>query len=138
MNGSSAGNFYYLLRLSESGVDHHRTQTAYWMSILTANVTPRSSDSTPDAGVVGRMIDKAKADGRWDRAYQRQATAQVPEDLQRALDAEPAANAAFEALKSQPRYHILHQLMIARTAKTRHIRIDRFIVQLQEQNAQDS
>ncbi|MDV2980838.1 UNVERIFIED_CONTAM: YdeI/OmpD-associated family protein [Actinomycetes bacterium ARC8] len=101
-------------------------------------MTPRSSDSTPDAGVVGRMIDKVKADGRWDRAYQRQATAQVPEDLQRALDAGPAAKAAFEALKSQPRYHILHQLMIARTANTRQIRIDRFIVQLQEQNAQDS
>lgn len=28
-------------------------------------------------------IDKAKADGRWDRAYQGQATAQGPEGLQR-------------------------------------------------------
>lgn len=78
-------------------------------------------------------IDKAKADGRWDRAYQGQATAQVPEDLQRALDAEPAAKAAFEALKSQPRYHILHQLMIAKTEKTRAARIARFIAQLNEE-----
>ncbi|KSU66700.1 hypothetical protein AS038_08560 [Arthrobacter sp. NIO-1057] len=83
-------------------------------------------------------IDEAKADGRWDRAYQGQATAQVPEDLQLALDAEPAAKAAFEALKSQPRYHILHQLMIAKTEKTRAARIARFIAQLQESNAQDS
>ncbi|KWR74000.1 hypothetical protein RN04_01980 [Arthrobacter sp. W1] len=83
-------------------------------------------------------IDKAKADGRWERAYQGQATAQVPEDLQRALDADPAAKAAFEALESQPRYHILHQLMIARTAKTRQARIDRFIAQLQEPSTQDS
>ena len=83
-------------------------------------------------------IDKAKADGRWERAYQGQATAQVPEDLQRALDAEPAAKAAFEALKSQPRYHILHQLMIAKTEKTRAARIARFITQLQETNARDS
>lgn len=83
-------------------------------------------------------IDKAKADGRWDRAYQGQATAQVPEDLQRALDAEPAAKAAFEALKSQPRYHILHQLMIAKTEKARAARIARFIAQLQETSAQDS
>ncbi|PRB76642.1 hypothetical protein CQ012_06415 [Arthrobacter sp. MYb214] len=75
-------------------------------------------------------IDKAKADGRWDRAYQEQATAQVPEDLQRALDAEPAAKAAFEALKSQPLYHILHQLMIAEMEKTRTARITRFISQL--------
>lgn len=83
-------------------------------------------------------IDKAKADGRWERAYQGQATAQVPEDLQRALDAEPAAKAAFEALKSQPRYHILHQLMIAKTEKTRAARIARFIAQLEETNARDS
>ncbi|WIV44697.1 YdeI/OmpD-associated family protein [Glutamicibacter nicotianae] len=83
-------------------------------------------------------IDKAKADGRWERAYQGQATAQVPEDLQRALDVEPAAKAAFEALKSQPRYHILHQLMIAKTEKTRAARIARFITQLQETNARDS
>ncbi|NAZ16510.1 hypothetical protein GT020_10600 [Glutamicibacter soli] len=79
-------------------------------------------------------IDKAKADGRWDGAYQGQATAQVPEDLQRALDAQPAAKAAFEALKSQPRYHILHQLMIAKTERTRAARIARFIAQLGEES----
>lgn len=77
-------------------------------------------------------IDKAKVDGRWDRAYQGQATAQVPEDLQRALNAEPQAKAAFEALKSQPRYHILHQLMIAKSEKTRAMRIARFVAQLNE------
>ncbi|WP_347039244.1 YdeI/OmpD-associated family protein [Glutamicibacter halophytocola] len=77
-------------------------------------------------------IDKAKADGRWDRAYQGQATAQVPEDLQRALDAHPTAKAAFEALKSQPRYHILHQLMIAKTDKTRWARLEKFVQQLSE------
>ncbi|MFJ2469546.1 YdeI family protein [Glutamicibacter sp. NPDC087583] len=78
-------------------------------------------------------IDKAKVDGRWDRAYQGQANAHVPEDLQRALDAEPAAKAAFEALKSQPRYHILHQWMIAKTEKTRAARIARFIARLNEE-----
>lgn len=36
-------------------------------------------------------IDKAKADGRCDRAYQGQVTAEVPEDLHRALDAHPTA-----------------------------------------------
>lgn len=76
--------------------------------------------------------DKAKADGRWDRAYQGQAIAQVPEDLQRALEANPTAKAAFEALKSQPRYHILHQLMIAKTEKTRSARLEKFVRQLSE------
>lgn len=50
----------------------------------------------------------------------------------------PAAKAAFEALKSQPRYHILHQLLIAKTEKTRAARIARFIAQLQETNAQET
>jgi len=77
-------------------------------------------------------IEKAKADGRWARAYQGQATAQVPEDLQRALDAYPAAKAAFEALKSQPRYHILHQMMIVKTDKTRSARLEKFVRQLSE------
>jgi len=42
-------------------------------------------------------------------------------------------NAAFEALKSQPRYHILQQLMIAKTEKIRAARIARFIAQLNEE-----
>ncbi|MGP5697964.1 YdeI/OmpD-associated family protein [Glutamicibacter arilaitensis] len=78
-------------------------------------------------------IDKAKVDGRWDRAYLGQATAQIPEGLQRVLDAEPTAKSAFEALKSKPRYHILHQLMIAKTEKTRAARIARFIAQLNQE-----
>ncbi len=90
-------------------------------------VHPRAHRPGQDEAREQAEIDKAKADGRWDRAYQGQTTAQVPEDLQRALDAEPAAKAAFEALKSQPRYHILHQLMIAQTEKTRATRIARFI-----------
>lgn len=77
-------------------------------------------------------IDKAKADGRWDRAYQGQTTAQVPEDLQRALDAHPTAKATFEALKPQPRYHILHHLMIAKTEKTRSAGLEKFVRQLSE------
>ncbi|HJX76878.1 YdeI/OmpD-associated family protein [Glutamicibacter sp.] len=76
-------------------------------------------------------IDKAKADGRWDAAYQGQAKAEVPEDLQARLDLSPVAAANFSALKSQPRYHILHQLMIARTAKTRASRLDKFLTELE-------
>ncbi|MGO3762303.1 MAG: YdeI/OmpD-associated family protein, partial [Glutamicibacter arilaitensis] len=75
-------------------------------------------------------INKAKADGMWDRACQGQATAQAPEDLQRALDAHPTAKTAFEALKSQPRYHILHQLMIAKTEKTKANRMAKFVAEL--------
>src|SRR5919112_3387440 len=36
-------------------------------------------------------VERAQADGRWDAAYDGPATPQVPEDLQRALDADPKA-----------------------------------------------
>src|SRR5947208_2550551 len=39
------------------------------------------------------QVERARADGRWDAAYEGQRTATVPEDLQRALDANPAAGA---------------------------------------------
>jgi len=54
----------------------------------------------------------------------------VPEDLQRTLDAQPTAKAAFEALKSQPGYHILPQLRIAKTEKTKAIRIAKVVTEL--------
>jgi uncharacterized protein YdeI (YjbR/CyaY-like superfamily) len=40
-------------------------------------------------------VDRAKADGRWDRAYAGSATATVPDDLAAALDTAPAAATLF-------------------------------------------
>ena len=64
-------------------------------------------------------IDRAQADGRWDRAYAGAATATVPDDLAAALAAEPGARARFDALNGQDRYAILHRLMTAATEATR-------------------
>src|SRR3954468_14839543 len=43
-------------------------------------------------------IEAAKADGRWDRAYDSPGTATVPDDFQAALDEHPEARAFFETL----------------------------------------
>ena len=64
-------------------------------------------------------IEKAKADGRWDAAYEPQSTAEVPHDLVTALDTNPAAKAAFEALGRSERYAIILQLLKARTPESR-------------------
>src|SRR5580765_8711167 len=40
-------------------------------------------------------VERAKADGRWQAAYDAQSKASVPEDLQRELDANPDAAAFF-------------------------------------------
>lgn len=75
-------------------------------------------------------ISRAQADGRWDRAYAGQAGAEVPEDLAAALGVSPTAKATFEALGSQGRYHVLHQLMISASPATRARRLEKFMERL--------
>ena len=76
------------------------------------------------------QIDLAKADGRWDRAYDGPKAATVPPDLQTALDASPDAAAAFAGLDAQNRYAILHRLMTAVKPETRARRIEKFVAML--------
>jgi uncharacterized protein YdeI (YjbR/CyaY-like superfamily) len=56
------------------------------------------------------QVDAAKADGRWDAAYEPQSRATVPDDLQRALDEHPAAAEFFATLRGSRRYAFLHRL----------------------------
>jgi uncharacterized protein YdeI (YjbR/CyaY-like superfamily) len=75
-------------------------------------------------------VEKAKADGRWDAAYAPQSKAEVPHDLQAALDARPAAKAFFATLKGANRYAILYRIHDAKTEKTRVARIEKFVAML--------
>jgi uncharacterized protein YdeI (YjbR/CyaY-like superfamily) len=75
-------------------------------------------------------VERAKADGRWDAAYDGPATATVPEDLRTALDREPAASELFERLDSTNRYAILHRLQEAKKPETRARRIEKFVAML--------
>jgi uncharacterized protein YdeI (YjbR/CyaY-like superfamily) len=75
-------------------------------------------------------VEKAKADGRWDAAYAPQSKAEVPHDLQAALDARPAAKAFFATLKGGNRYAILYRIHDAKTEKTRAARIEKFVAML--------
>ncbi|HEY7836301.1 MAG TPA: YdeI/OmpD-associated family protein [Solirubrobacteraceae bacterium] len=76
-------------------------------------------------------VRRAKEDGRWERAYASQRTATVPEDLQRELDASPAAAAAFAALSAQNRYAILYRLGQARRPETRARRLVEYVRMLE-------
>jgi uncharacterized protein YdeI (YjbR/CyaY-like superfamily) len=77
-----------------------------------------------------REVERAKADGRWDAAYDAPSTATVPEDLQAALDANSAAAAFFAGLDGQNRYAILHRVQTAKKPETRARRIERFVAML--------
>ena len=76
-------------------------------------------------------VERARADGRWERAYAPQREAVVPEDLQRELDARPAAAAAFATLSAQNRYAILYRLDQAKRPETRARRLDAYLAMLE-------
>jgi uncharacterized protein YdeI (YjbR/CyaY-like superfamily) len=77
-------------------------------------------------------IERARADGRWEAAYDSPATATVPPDLQAALDANPAAAAFFAGLDGANRYAILYRVQEARRPETRARRIATFVAMLAE------
>lgn len=76
-------------------------------------------------------IEAAKADGRWEAAYEGQRCAKVPPDLQRELDANPAAAGFFAGLDSANRYAILYRLDEAKKPATRERRLRKFIAMLE-------
>ena len=76
------------------------------------------------------QIEAAKADGRWARAYDGARTSTVPEDLQAALEAEPAAKTFFASINASNRYAILWRIQTAARAETRARRIAQLVEML--------
>ena len=60
-----------------------------------------------------RQVELAKADGRWELAYEPQSRITAPEDFQRELNLNPPAQEFFNSLNSANRYAILHRIQIA-------------------------
>jgi uncharacterized protein YdeI (YjbR/CyaY-like superfamily) len=75
-------------------------------------------------------IEAAKADGRWDAAYESQRAATVPDDLAKALAEDELARAYFESLGRTDRYAVILRLSKARNPATRAARLQRVIVLL--------
>jgi uncharacterized protein YdeI (YjbR/CyaY-like superfamily) len=76
-------------------------------------------------------VERAKADGRWEAAYEGPGRITVPADLQRELDARPKAKAFFADLDSQNRYAILYRLHDAKRPETRARRLAKFVAMLE-------
>ena len=75
-------------------------------------------------------IDRAKADGRWDAAYDPPSKATVPDDLAAAFKKKPKAKRFFDTLDSQNRYAVLHRIQTAKKPETRAKRIATFVEML--------
>ena len=77
-------------------------------------------------------VERARADGRWDAAYQGQATITMPADLQTALDQDHEAAAFFITLDSRNRYAILYRIGDAKKPVTRLARIEKYVTMCRE------
>jgi uncharacterized protein YdeI (YjbR/CyaY-like superfamily) len=75
-------------------------------------------------------IEAAKADGRWARAYERQATATTPDDLAKALAKNESARRAYEALDKVSRYQLFLPLLKASTPERRADLVERTVTRL--------
>jgi len=77
-------------------------------------------------------IDRARADGRWEAAYDSPAKAQVPADFLEELDHNPRAKAFFETISRANRYAITWRLQTAKTPETRAQRMRTFVEMLEK------
>ena len=116
---------YYVIRCTP------RRPKSKWSRINVDRVEALAAEGrmTP-AGLA--EVERAKADGRWAAAYAPQSTIEVPDDLRAALDADPRAAAAFEALGRADRYAILYRLHDAKKPETRTRRLEQFVAMLAE------
>jgi uncharacterized protein YdeI (YjbR/CyaY-like superfamily) len=122
-----------------NGFDDH-----YWLQRFTprrqrSKWSKRNRDKATRLIAEGRMkpaglreIERARADGRWDAAYDPQSTATVPEDLRRELEKDEEAKKFFATLDSANRYAILHRIQDAKRPETRALRIEKYVAMLRE------
>ena len=81
-------------------------------------------------------VEAAKADGRWDAAYEPQREATVPPDLAAALAASPLAARAFAALSRTSQYAVILDVVTGRTPRTRATHISKAIAALEARGAE--
>jgi uncharacterized protein YdeI (YjbR/CyaY-like superfamily) len=118
--------YYYLQRFTP------RRPRSKWSKINRQKVTELIRRG--EMKVAGlREVERAKADGRWDAAYDAPRTATVPEDLLRELEKNEKARRFFSELDGTNRYAILYQIQDAKRPQTRAQRIAKYVAMLAEQ-----
>jgi uncharacterized protein YdeI (YjbR/CyaY-like superfamily) len=103
----------------------------------------RSQWSQRNVGIVARMesegrmvaagreqVERAKADGRWEKAYGGSSELEIPTDLAEALAAVPRAQAMFDILTSANRFAVVYRVTSPKRPETRARWIARIVEQL--------
>lgn len=107
-----------------------RRKTSTWSQINVENVSRLVKE--------GRMtkyglaqVEAAKADGRWERAYRSGKDMKIPDDLQAAINASPAAKAMLGKLSEQNRFALAFRTHTMKTEAGRRKKIETFVTMLE-------
>ena len=107
-----------------------RTTRSRWSKINTENV-----ERLIKAGLMMpsgmKAIEDAKADGRWEMAYDSAKNAQVPDEFLIALKKNKKASAFYKTLNKQNLFAIVYRLQNSRKAETRERWIKKIINMLE-------
>jgi uncharacterized protein YdeI (YjbR/CyaY-like superfamily) len=79
-----------------------------------------------------KEIEAAKADGRWEQAYDSPSAMKVPEDFMKELSKNKKAKMFFESLNKANTYAILWRLQTAKKPETREKRMKAILEMLKE------
>lgn len=106
-----------------------RRSKSIWSKVNVANVARliESGRMTPH-GL--RQVEAAQKDGRWARAYASGKEMPIPDDLQAAIDAVPAARRMLATLSEQNRFALAFRLFNMKTEAGRKKKIETFVAML--------
>jgi uncharacterized protein YdeI (YjbR/CyaY-like superfamily) len=75
-------------------------------------------------------VERAKADGRWQRAYAGSASLEIPDDLRDAIAASPDAQRMWDVLTRTNKFAVVYRVQDAKRAETRARRIQQYVEML--------
>lgn len=106
-----------------------RTKKSIWSQINVDNVARLIAEGRmTEHGL--KEVEAAKADGRWARAYGSGKDMAIPDDLQTAIDAEPAARTMLAKLSAQNRFALAFRTHNMKTEAGRKKKIATFVEML--------
>jgi uncharacterized protein YdeI (YjbR/CyaY-like superfamily) len=103
-----------------------RTAKSSWSKINCAKAEAMIAAGTMQISGIAE-VERAKRDGRWERAYDGSRSSTPPADLVAAFARNARARKFFEALDSANRYAILYRVQTAKKPETRAARITQFV-----------
>jgi uncharacterized protein YdeI (YjbR/CyaY-like superfamily) len=75
-------------------------------------------------------VERAKADGRWQRAYAGSASLEIPDDLRDAIAASAPAQKMWDVLTRANRFAVVYRVQDAKRPETRARRIQQYVEML--------